>query len=251
MIINSAKNEFRRAVKYGTTDLLVNNGVDKIRSMLRDNGYPDNILSKALSEVREGVSALSEKSERDGGLTYLCLPYISEANCRRVFYILRKNNMYENTKVTFRPGDKLKDILTSTKLRPTKCNAHEGKCYLCDGVGCMRKSFCYLLKCTVCSQTYVGESGRFYRNRMWEHYQSVEGGNKATAMGSHYLENHSEIEAPERPFEHQALRFCRDFPDRLIAQSVYIKYLSPTINTQHNVERENNGGWVKNTWQIL
>ena len=44
-----------------------------------------------------------------------------------------------------KPGDKLKDILTSTKLKPTKFNAHVGKCYLCEGVDCMRKNFCYQL----------------------------------------------------------------------------------------------------------
>ena len=29
------------------------------------------------------------------------------------------------------------------------------------------------------------------------------------------------------------------------------KYLSPEINTQHSIERDQNGGWVKNTWQVL
>ena len=159
--------------------------------------------------------------------------------------------LFTNTKVTFKPGDKLKDILTSTKLKPTKCNAHAGKCYLCEGVDCMRKNFCYQLTCTECSQTYVGESGRFYRNRMWEHYKSVTGVNGATAMGSHYQESHAEIAIPEVPFEHKILRVCRDYPDRLIAQSVFIKYLSPAINTQHNMERDQNGGWFKNTWQVL
>ena len=159
--------------------------------------------------------------------------------------------MFKNTRVTFEPGDKLKDILTSTKLKPTKCNAHVGKCYLCEGVDCMRKNFCYQLTCTECSQTYVGESGRFYRNRMWEHFKSVKGCNRDTAMGGHYQESHAEIETPEVPFEHKVLRSCRDYPDRLIGQSVFIKYLSPEINTQHSIERDQNGGWVKNTWQVL
>ena len=94
-----------------------------------------------------------------------------------------------------------RDILTSTKLKPTKCNAHVRKCYLCEGVDCMRKNFCYQLTCTECSQTYVGESGRFYRNRMWEHFKSVKGCNRDTAMGGHYQESHAEIETPEVPFE--------------------------------------------------
>ena len=149
------------------------------------------------------------------------------------------------------PPPPLKDILTSTKLKPTKCNAHVGKCYLCEGVDCMRKNFCYQLTCTECSQTYVGESGRFYRNRMWEHFKSVKGCNRDTAMGGHYQESHAEIETPEVPFEYKVLRSCRDYPDRLIGQSVFIKYLSPEIKPQHSIERDKNGGWVKNKWQVL
>ena len=225
----------------------------KIRTMLLDNEYPEEVLDKALSEVRYGLQnpRVKPETEDQKGTTYLCLPYISEAHCRQIYYILRKNNLFKNTRVTFKPGDKLKDILTSTKLKPTKCNAHVGKCYLCEGVDCMRKNFCYQLTCTECSQTYVGESGRFYRNRMWEHFKSVKGCNRDTAMGGHYQESHAEIETPEVPFEHKVLRSCRDYPDRLIGQSVFIKYLSPEINTQHSIERDQNGGWVKNTWQVL
>ena len=86
---------------------------------------------------------------------------------------------------------------------------------------------------------------------MWEHYRSVIGGNRATAMGGHYQESHAEIEIPEVPFEHKVLRAYRDYPDRLIGQSVFIKSLSPAINTQHSMERDQNGGWIKNTWQVL
>ena len=254
VIVNSAKNEFRRAITYGTTETLVENGVNKIRQMLMDNGYPEDVLDKALREVKDSMQNpkvnTAEKDDQQR-ITYLCLPYISEANCRQVYYILRKNNLFENTKVTFKPSNKLKDILTSTKLKHTKCNAHTGKCYLCKGIDCMRKNFCYQLTCTLCSQTYVGESGRFYRNRMWEHFKSVSSGNRDTAMGGHYQDSHAGDETPDVPFEHKVLRSCRDYPDRLLWQSVYIKHLSPVINTQHSIDRDQNGGWIKNTWQIL
>ena len=253
VIINSAKNEFRRAITYGTTETLVDNGVKKVRKMLGENGYPEEVLDKALREVRYAIQNPQVKPDGDDQQrrTYLCLPYVSEANCRQVHYILRKNNLLKNTKVTFTPGQKLKDTLTSTKLKPTKCNAHTGKCYQCEGVDCMRKNFCYQLTCTLCSQTYVGESGRFYRSRMWEHYRSVSCGNRDTAMGGHYLDGHAGVETPDVPFEHKVLRSCKDYPDRLLWQSIYIKHLSPAINTQHSIDRDQNGGWIKNTWQIL
>ena len=89
--------------------------------MLLDNEYPEEVLDKALSEVRYGLQnpRVKPETEDQKGTTYLCLPYISEAHCRQIYYILRKNNLFKNTRVTFKPGDKLKDILTSTKLKPT------------------------------------------------------------------------------------------------------------------------------------
>ena len=91
--------------------------------MLMDNGYPEDVLDKALREVKDSMQNprvnTAEKDDQQR-ITYLCLPYISEANCRQVYYILRKNNLFENTKVTFKPSNKLKDILTSTKLKHTK-----------------------------------------------------------------------------------------------------------------------------------
>ena len=62
VILNSAKNEFRRAVTYGTSEQLIQNGVKKIRTMLLDNEYPEEVLDKALSEVRYGL-----QNPRDGG----------------------------------------------------------------------------------------------------------------------------------------------------------------------------------------
>ena len=41
-------------------------------------------------------------------------------------------------------------------------------------------------------------------------------------MGGHYQESHAEIETPEVPFEHKVLRSCRDYPDRLIGQYVFL-----------------------------
>ena len=51
VILNSAKNEFRRAVTYGTSEQLIQNDVKKIRTMLLDNEYSEEVLDKALSKV--------------------------------------------------------------------------------------------------------------------------------------------------------------------------------------------------------
>ena len=81
VIINSAKNEFRRAILYGSTEELKENGVKKIESMLKNNSFPDTVISKALRECRTSLKQSinsTQTATQHNKVTYLCLPYISE-----------------------------------------------------------------------------------------------------------------------------------------------------------------------------
>ena len=113
----------------------------------------------------------------------------------------------------------------------------------------MQKNIAYKLKCTICKAEYCGESGRFKRNRCWEHFKSVRDRNTTTAMGKHYLISHPDIDViPTEPFEFEVLKVCKDFADRMIWQSFYIKEYLPIINTQLSPEVDS---WQKTTWAIM
>ena len=114
----------------------------------------------------------------------------------------------------------------------------------------MTKNICYELCCNTCGDKYIGETGRFKRNRVWEHYQSVQHTNSNTAMGKHYGEKHGDISIPEQPFKVTIKRRCKDYVERQIWQSVLIKRENPVLNTQL-AETRAEGEWVKNTWRIL
>ena len=102
----------------------------------------------------------------------------------------------------------------------------------------------------MCQEKYIGETGRFKRTRIWEHYQSVRNGNNNTAMGKHYMEKHADSTIPESPFKVEIKRRCRDYVERQIWQSVLIKRENPILNTQLS-EIRSEGEWVKNTWGII
>ena len=52
-------------------------------------------------------------------------------------------------------------------------------------------------------------------------------------MGKHYLMSHPEIkEIPIEPFKFEVLKVYKDYADRMIWQSLYIKQVLPKINTQ-------------------
>ncbi len=111
----------------------------------------------------------------------------------------------------------------------------------------MTKNICYQLTCNVCDKAYIGETGRFKRNRNWEHYnKSVKDHNKSTAMGKHYIEEHPYIPRPKVPYDFNLRQRCRDYVDRQLWQSVLIKRENPAINTQL-AETLNERDWVKHT----
>ena len=248
MILNTAKNELRRAVSNSSTDEGRHRGLNKITQLLLQNDFPPKVISKCKSEVMLPKAKQTQEMRKD--LTYLKIPYVNEQHCRKVFFILRSNKLLNKTRVIFTPGDKLKDTLCSTKIHPTKCNGQKDKCYLCDNSNCMRKNVCYKLECNLCGDAYIGETKRHFRVRMREHYNgAISHSDKTSAMGGHYKEMHPEV-TPVEPFSHQILQSCSDHVDRLLYQSVLIKNHRPQINVQLNNNNDEEK-WNKTTWGLL
>lgn len=218
--------------------------------MLHMNDYPPKIVDQLISQTKNELTKTKPDKQTNTKLTYLSLPYINEQTCRKVYYTLRKYKRLETTRVTFKSGPRLGDTLTKSSLRHTVCNKqNDNKCYQCDKV-CMAKNVCYQLTCAVCDKKYIGETGRFKRNRNWEHFKSVRDQNRDTAMGKHYLTDHPNIPIPTEPHTFTIRQKCKDFVDRQLWQSTLIKRENPELNTQLS-QYQNEGEWVKNTWQLM
>ena len=248
-ILSAARNEIRRAITNSSSTELQKTSISRITEMLKRNDFPDHVVSKLVQETLK-CQEKDRQPKVNANIAYLCLPYINEQTCRKVYYTLRKHQLLESTRVTFTSGQRLMDLLTKSSLQHTKCNKQSNsKCYQCDKA-CMTKNICYQLKCNICQQTYIGETGRFKRSRTWEHYKAVRDKNNTTAMGKHYQEEHPDIPCPSAPFELTVRRRCKDFVDRQLWQSVLIKRENPKINTQLS-ESVGEGDWRKYTWKIM
>ena len=245
-IMNSARNELLRAVRNGSTDEFKQRGVNKIKDMLLSNDFTPSVIERLTREINKDKPP---NQTRLRITQYLSLPYVNEYHKRKVYQILRQNDLLDKTKVSFYPDKKLGEILTRSALHPTPCNKQSAsKCYDCGDL-CMQKNIAYKLTCNICNAKYCGETGRFKRNRCWEHLKSVRNKNNKTAMGKHYLMSHPEIkEIPIEPFKFEVLKVCKDYADRMIWQSLYIKQLLPKINTQLSPEADS---WQKTTWAIM
>ena len=106
----------------------------------------------------------------------------------------------------------------------------------------------YLLECSLCSEIYVGETARPFRERTREHHLSIRN-KEDKAFGLHYKVSHKGQAVPSQPFKASLLRSCKDEPDRKLWEAEYIKYKSPSINTQ--LIKCNKKQFSVDTWAVF
>ena len=69
----------------------------------------------------------------------------------------------------------------------------------------------YELKCSICSDTYIGQSCRFPHNRLYEHNKSIKNHEDDMAIATHFSEVHGGVDASLHDFSFRILKYCRDY----------------------------------------
>ena len=246
-ILNTAENEICRAIKNSSTEDSQVRSIQLIREMLQQNNFPAQVINRLTKKAKRKI-AYSPQNQKETKDHVLALPFLTDGCSRNVKKVLDKRSLLSRTRVVFRSGTKLQQHFSRSALLPTTCNAR-GFCYDCDDF-CMRKNFVYLIKCALCQgEEYVGQSGRMKRMRCNEHFKSVKFKTNNTAIGKHFLNMHPDLAIDDtcKPFEFKILKTCKDYPDRLLWESTFIKELTPSLNVQLTDHNE----WRKKTWAIL
>ena len=254
ILLSVAENELRRAIRRSNTDEGAKRGLKKISDLLRENDYPEKIVERSCHKVKQRADEIVEKVNENGSdflgsRNILKLYYIDEQHKRKLLKELKNSKLItEHTRVIFIPGPKLTNLLVRSKLNPQKCNKHLGKCYVClsqeNPTHCMVKDFVYSLECCLCGSEYVGESGRRFNTRMWEHFRSVIKCNTDGAMGAHYKKHHPNENIPDLPFTCKLIRKSYDFVDRKNWQTKEIDIRQPSVNVQLMATKEHNLPWT-------
>ena len=109
---------------------------------------------------------------------------------------------FKDVRVAFTSGPSLRDMLVRSSSCPLVCprekrsvsqkkeKGRPTECRACDaGMShrkCVLKGAVYSMRCTVCDDLYIGETGKPARERFAEHYRDAKRRDVRTAWGSHY-----------------------------------------------------------------
>ena len=241
-----ATQQFRRALALSSDCEMEKKSEKKIVTLLKENGYPDEDIRKALKRSKR-MSPRGRKERTDAAI--LKLPFRSDALHKRILNLCKESRL--PVEVVYEQGANLKRILTRSPYSKPECAVHRkyveqqglnkrprGKprddCITCQcGINsekCDERGVVYLLKCEICGDEYVGESARTVRARVGEHHFQARNRRKETAWGEHMC-NHPDIKVNKTPiFSGSILATVKGETKRKVREAIEIRRRNPRIN---------------------
>ena len=247
--ISVASQQFRRAETLSSNLTERSSSVDKIKTLLRENDYPENVIIKALEKTKK-----TPRRKRESTVT-LQLPFCSDSLDKVVRRIVRKSRL--PIQIAYRYGRNISNRMVKSALIPLSCAVHEkfqseqraekrrrGKpcddCIACQaglkGHQCDQRGVVYLLRCLLCSEEYVGETQRPVRTRLQEHHNQARNRCKETPWGMHMLSHPEQIVGKNPVFAATILAIENNVTTRRTREAIEIRDRRPSIN--------NSRGWT-------
>ena len=210
------QNEFQRAIQCSSiahrTEAILTT-----QTKLRRNGYP---TSWTNPEPRKQQHA-RRKPTHPGTLFTLTIPFISDAFNYSIKHILRKHNI--PARLVNKRNTTLRQLTNKLPQQDNTCNSKA-----CPAPSiCHHSHIVYQATCTLCKQTYIGQTTRRLHDRAHEHIAAVKHKHRTSALGEHYIEQHPNDD-PAISFV--ILKHCKDVLRLHIEEAIKIQKLRPAMN---------------------
>lgn len=203
-----------------------------MEDMLTSNGYPEETIRRACRRMPPTQSLRPRPHRRSPPEGVLTLPYISEPILHQVRRAVARSGL--NLRIAQTSGQTLRSILTRSALEKPPCPGRRD-CPAClaglQGGRCATKNVVYRLKCTLCSECYIGETKRPLRERLMEHRRAARSRDIKNPWGAHFATAHRDSPTPNMPFTAEIVNRAKDHVDRKITEAITIAEEKPTINT--------------------
>ena len=214
---NLIRNELRRATLCSSTD---NRHVSltKTQNKLQRNGYPHSWIHEKKTKKHKRTS---QQNRRPTPLT-LNLPFISDTFNHNVRRILDRHNI--PARLTNRRNTTILQLATKTNTPNTTCRSKT-----CPSPTiCQLTNVVYEATCTLCQQTYIGQTRRKLHDRIREHTYAACKHDNTSAFGEHYANTHPNTTTPNITFK--ILKRTSDTLRLHIEEAYAIQTKSPQLN---------------------
>ena len=235
---NTVRSQMLRAIRVSSPGLPRARSVKLIEDLFVANGYPPHLINKLKQEtLRRKLSGRPNPSTKSGNsaTTFITLPFVDDDLCRRTEGIIKASNL--NVRIAWKGGPSLKSRLVKSAHLPVPCPGAGKRCNCCEAglMGkCHTKNVIYRMDCKLCANEesfYIGETRRSVRLRYNEHIRDAKNNKIDTPFGLHQS-IHPGVQLDSSNVSIKILHVSKDGPDRKIWESIYIRELKPTLNTQ-------------------
>ena len=230
---NTVRSQLLRAVRVSSPGLPRARSLNMIEELFVKNGYPPHLVKKLKTET---LRRRADKPARsDPAPVYITLPFVDDTLCRRVEGIIRASRL--NVRVSWKGGPNLRKTLVRSAYQPIPCPGGGRQCNCCEAGlrgRCHTKNVIYRMDCKLCGASesfYIGETRRSVRLRYNEHIRDAKNSKIDTPFGLHQTK-HPTVQLNNSNVSIKILHVSKDGPDRKIWESIYIRDLKPTLNTQ-------------------
>ena len=231
MKVQTAKNFYHTAVQSSSPST-VDYSLAIVDDLLTANGYQN---PRAFAKTHVSQHQHIRDSYSDPVL--LKLPYISENFSNQICRYIKSNSL--PIKVVFTPGKKLREIFCSSRPldRPPPCLLKGCRvCPLLEEKDCQVIAPVYRITCNLCSEIYIGETGRTAKERLSEHLRCATSPTAKSyrdkALALHYSQFHPST-TPDLSFT--IITTEKSLLHRKILEAVFINKLKPSINLKEEM----------------
>ncbi|XGW34592.1 hypothetical protein V3C99_018497 [Haemonchus contortus] len=164
-------------------------------------------------------------------MVYLRLPFISDKISAEIRQCIARADLADKVVLINLPGDNIKRQLIRNRLYDRACSTDN--CVICPfgKVGdCAQRGTVYQLRCSVCGEIYIGETGRMLGIRVKEHLAGKRRGSLLTPLGRHRLEGH---QGNDFDIECKILAYENEIGARKILEALHIRTKNPGLNNRN------------------
>ena len=227
LILNVVWSLGRSGVRWIDPPIIYSNNIFTIKSLQTiisrfiNNGYPPTFLKQCIlfyisRHINNNNNTDTNTQLNTNKFIYIKTPYINDIFHRKLIYFIKRLNLSNKIKLYYTTNS-LQKIFSPPKFN-LLCKDNCKICRVCESPNiCFSKNLVYIVTCKLCTLCYVGQTSRFLKNRINEHFTK-----KDSAVFTHHQTHHSNTDIYDIfscNILHKNLNFLNK---RLHVESIYI-----------------------------